>query len=349
MNAQRGKQLGESMKIYYESDIDLALIKGLKIGIIGYGSQGFAHANNLKDSGVNVVVGLKEGSKSAPKAKKAGFEVKTIVEVAKECDLVMILTPDELQGDVYEEIGEHMKKNAVLAFAHGLSVHFGIIKPREDLNVVMIAPKGPGHTVRHEYTIESGVPALVCVHQDVSGNAKEIALSYAAAIGSARTGVIETTFKEECETDLFGEQAVLCGGVVELIKQGFEVLVEDGYAPEMAYFECLHEMKLIVDLIYQDGIKNMCYSISNTAEYGAYKSGPKIVDSKTKKRMKAVLKDIQNGTFVKEWMTDCKVSNVELTAHRKLLAAHQIESVGENLRKMMPLTQKNKLVNKQEN
>ncbi|MGY3368282.1 ketol-acid reductoisomerase [Bradyrhizobium sp. GM2.4] len=298
------------MRVYYDRDADLNLIKGKKVVIVGYGSQGHAHALNLKDSGVkDVAIALRKGSASAKKAEAAGFKVMEVAEAAKWADLVMMLTPDELQGDIYREhLHDNMKKGAALVFAHGLNVHFNLLDPRADLDVLMIAPKGPGHTVRSEYQRGGGVPCLIAIAKDVSGNAHDLGLSYASAVGGGRAGIIETTFKEECETDLFGEQVVLCGGLVELIKGGYETLVEAGYAPEMAYFECLHEVKLIVDLIYEGGIANMNYSISNTAEYGEYVTGPRIVTDETKKEMKRVLNDIQSGKFARDWMLENKVN-----------------------------------------
>jgi ketol-acid reductoisomerase len=339
------------MKVYYDKDADLNIIKSKKIAIIGYGSQAHAHAQNLRDSGVSQVkIALKEGSKSAPKAQNAGFEVLSNVEAAKWADLIMVLAPDEFQAEIYEnELKDNLKEGAILAFAHGLNIHFNLIKARSDLDVVMIAPKGPGHTVRGEYAKKGGVPCLVAIAQDVSGTALSVALSYASAIGGGRSGIIETTFKEECETDLFGEQAVLCGGVTSLIKNGFETLVEAGYAPEMAYFECLHEMKLIVDLLYEGGIANMRYSISNTAEYGDFISGPKVVDAGSKERMKEVLADIQSGKFVEDFMAEVKSGNKKFNQLRDEAKKHQIEEVGEKLRTMMPWIGKGKLVDKKSN
>ena len=339
------------MRVYYDRDADVNLIKGRKVAIIGYGSQGHAHANNLKDSGVSeLVVGLRPGSVGIAKAETAGIRVMGPSEAAAWADVVMVLTPDELQGDLYEQhLRPNLREGAAIAFAHGLAVHFRVIEPRPDLDVFMIAPKGPGHTVRSEYQRGGGVPCLVAVAQDPSGNALEIALSYASAIGGGRAGIIETTFKEECETDLFGEQAVLCGGLVELIRAGFETLVEGGYAPEMAYFECLHEVKLIVDLIYEGGIANMNYSISNTAEYGEYVTGPRIVTAETKAEMKRVLADIQSGTFTRNWLLENKVGQVGFKATRARVNAHQIEQVGETLRAMMPWIGKNRLVDKSRN
>ena len=339
------------MRVYYDRDADVNLVKSRKVAIIGYGSQGHAHANNLKDSGVaELVVGLRPGSASAAKAENAGIRVVGPSEAASWADLVMVLTPDELQGDLYaDHLHGAMRPGAALAFAHGLAVHFRVIEPRPDLDVFMIAPKGPGHTVRSEYQRGGGVPCLVAVAQDPSGNALEIALSYASAVGGGRAGIIETTFKEECETDLFGEQAVLCGGLVELIRAGFETLVEAGYAPEMAYFECLHEVKLIVDLIYEGGIANMNYSISNTAEYGEYVTGPRIVTADTKTEMKRVLADIQTGAFTRNWLLENKVGQVGFKATRARAADHPIEHVGARLRAMMPWIGANRLVDKSRN
>ncbi len=339
------------MRVYYDRDADVNLIKAKKVAIIGYGSQGHAHANNLKDSGVkDVVIGLRAGSTGVAKAEAAGFKVMTPDEAAKWADVVMVLTPDENQGDLYRDmIGPNLRDGAALAFAHGLNVHFNLIEPKASIDVFMIAPKGPGHTVRGEYQRGGGVPCLVAVHQNPSGNALEIALSYASAVGGGRAGIIETTFKEECETDLFGEQAVLCGGLVELIKAGYETLVEGGYAPEMAYFECLHEVKLIVDLIYEGGIANMNYSISNTAEYGEYVTGPRIITAETKAEMKRVLTDIQTGRFTRDWMLENKVNQASFKATRRRLAEHSIEQVGERLRAMMPWIAKSRLVDKTKN
>ena len=332
------------MKAFYDADCNLDLVKSKKVVVVGYGSQGRGHAMNLRDSGCDVVVGIRAG-KSAERAKADGFVVKEVADAVKDADFVMVLVPDELQADLYKkDIEKNLKKNATLAFAHGLSIHFSLITPREDLNVVMIAPKGPGHTVRHEYEIGRGVPCLVAVYQDVSGDARELAMSYACAIGAGRSGILETTFKEECETDLFGEQAVLCGGLVGLIKAGFETLVEAGYAPEMAYFECCHEMKLIVDLIYQGGIADMHYSISNTAEYGSVITSDKLITEETKKNMKQVLKEIQNGEFVSKWMSECKAGQPRLKAERKNLANHGVEKVGGKLRQMMPWISASRLV-----
>ena len=339
------------MRVYYDRDADVNLIKAKKVAVIGYGSQGHAHANNLKDSGVKeIVVALRAGSAGVAKAEAAGLRVLAPAEAAKWADVVMVLTPDEGQGDLYRDhLVANMKPGAAIAFAHGLNIHFNLIEPRSDIDVFMIAPKGPGHTVRSEYQRGGGVPCLVAVAQNPSGNALEIALSYASAIGGGRAGIIETTFKEECETDLFGEQVVLCGGLVELIKGGFETLVEAGYAPEMAYFECLHEVKLIVDLIYEGGIANMNYSISNTAEYGEYVTGPRIITPETKAEMKRVLSDIQLGRFTRDWMLENKVNQTNFKAMRRATAAHPIEQVGAKLRGMMPWISKNALVDKQKN
>jgi ketol-acid reductoisomerase len=339
------------MRVYYDRDADVNLIKSKKIAVVGYGSQGHAHAANLRDSGVkNVKVALKFGSQSIDKAKKAGFDVITPAEAAKWADVIMILAPDEIQAELYKsEIAPNLKKGAAIAFAHGFNIHFQLIEPKTDTDVFMIAPKGPGHTVRSEYGKGGGVPCLIAVHQDASGNAHDIALSYASAIGGGRSGIIETTFREECETDLFGEQSVLCGGLTHLIQAGFETLVEAGYAPEMAYFECLHEVKLIVDLIYEGGIANMRYSISNTAEYGDYKTGPRIITEETKKEMKRVLADIQSGRFARDWMLENTAGKPSFKAARRLSAEHPIEEVGAKLRKMMPWIAKNKLVDKAKN
>ena len=339
------------MKVYYEKDADLNLIKAKKIAIFGYGSQGHAHALNLKDSGANeVVIALREGSGSASKANAEGFNVMELSEAASWADVIMMLVPDELQADVYKDhIEPNLKNGGALAFAHGLNIHFKLIEARNDLDVFMIAPKGPGHTVRSEYKRGGGVPCLVAIDSDKSGDALSIALSYASAIGGGKAGTIETTFKDECETDLFGEQAVLCGGVVELIRNGFETLTEAGYPPEMAYFECLHEVKLIVDLIYEGGIANMNYSISNTAEYGEYVSGPIVVDGNTKAKMKGVLDKIQSGDFTREWIEEYKNGAKNFHAMRAKIDGHQIEEVGQKLRSMMPWIAKNKLVDKEKN
>jgi ketol-acid reductoisomerase len=344
------------MQVYYDRDADQDLIKGKKVAIVGYGSQGHAHAQNLRDSGVkDVAVALRPGSSTAKKAEAAGFTVYSNQEAAAWADVVMILAPDEHQAAIYaDDLAAHMKPGAALAFAHGLNIHFGLIEARADLDVFMCAPKGPGHTVRSEYQRGGGVPCLIAVAQEAEGNsgngyAKALALSYASAMGGGRSGVIETTFREECETDLFGEQAVLCGGITHLIQAGFETLVEAGYAPEMAYFECLHETKLIVDLLYEGGIANMRYSISNTAEYGDIKTGPRIITAETKAEMKRVLADIQAGRFVKDFVLDNRAGQPELKASRKAAAAHPIEKVGRELRAMMPWIAKNKLVDKAKN
>ncbi len=339
------------MKVYYDRDADLSIIQHKKIAIVGYGSQAHAHAQNLRDSGVvEVKIALRENSPSAIKAQNAGFEVLSNAKAAKWADIVMILTPDELQAEIYKkDLRKNMKQGSALAFAHGLNIHFGLIKPREDLDVFMIAPKGPGHTVRSEYVKGGGVPCLVAVAQNKSGNALQIALSYASGVGGGRSGIIETSFKEECETDLFGEQAVLCGGVTALIQAGFETLTEAGYAPQMAYFECLHEMKLIVDLLYEGGIANMRYSISNTAEYGDLTRGPRVITDKTKKEMQKILKEIQSGKFVREFMKENKTGKHNFDALRTKGKAHPIEAVGENLRSMMPWIANNKLVDQNKN
>jgi ketol-acid reductoisomerase len=339
------------MRVYYDRDADLNLIKGKKVVIVGYGSQGHAHALNLRDSGVKeVCIALRPGSASAKKAEAAGLKVMGVGEASKWADLIMMLTPDELQADIYREhIAPNIRDGAALAFAHGLNVHFNLIEPKKTIDVIMIAPKGPGHTVRGEYTKGGGVPCLIAIHQDASGNAHDLGLSYASAIGGGRSGIIETTFREECETDLFGEQVVLCGGLVELIRGGFETLVEAGYAPEMAYFECLHEVKLIVDLIYEGGIANMNYSISNTAEFGEYVSGPRIITSDTKAEMKKVLKDIQTGAFTSEWMREYRAGLAKFKATRRMNDEHPIEEVGQRLRAMMPWIGANKLVDKAKN
>ena len=339
------------MRVYYDRDADVGLIKKKKVVIVGYGSQGHAHAANLKDSGVaEVAVALRSDSSSRAKASDAGFKVMDVVEASQWGDVIMMLTPDELQADIYaEDIAENIRPGAAIAFAHGLNVHFNLIEPRTDIDVFMVAPKGPGHTVRSEYVRGGGVPCLIAVHQDSSGNAHEIGLSYASAVGGGRSGIIETTFQEECETDLFGEQAVLCGGLCELIKAGFETLVEAGYAPEMAYFECLHEVKLIVDLIYEGGIANMNYSISNTAEYGEYVTGPRIITDETKAEMKRVLEDIQAGRFTRDWMVENKARQTSFKATRRRNAEHPIEQVGAELRAMMPWIGANRLVDKAKN
>jgi len=339
------------MRVYYDRDADLNLIKGKKVAIIGYGSQGHAHALNLRDSGIkDVVVALRKTSAGVKKAEAEKLKVMEVKAAAKWADVMMMLTPDELQGDIYRnELHDNMKDGAALFFAHGLNIHFNLIEPRKDLDILMVAPKGPGHTVRSEYQKGGGVPCLMAIHQNASGNGHDLCLSYASAIGGGRAGIIETNFREECETDLFGEQVVLCGGLVELIRAGYETLVGAGYAPEMAYFECLHEVKLIVDLIYEGGIANMNYSISNTAEYGEYVTGPRIVTEATKAEMKKVLADIQSGRFARDWMLENKVNQTSFKAMRAASAGHPIEEVGTKLRAMMPWIGKNKLVDKAKN
>ncbi len=339
------------MKMFYEKDANVNLIKEKKVAIFGYGSQGHAHALNLRDSGVKeVVVALREGSSSIKKAESKGLKVMSLSDAAAWADVVMMLTPDELQSTIYKNhIEQRMRQGTSLAFAHGLNIHFNLINSRKDLDVFMVAPKGPGHLVRSEYQRGGGVPCLMAIHKDSSGKARDLAMSYANAIGGGKSGIIETTFKDECETDLFGEQTVLCGGLVELIKNGFETLVEAGYPPEMAYFECLHEVKLIVDLIYEGGIANMNYSISNTAEYGEYTAGKRIIDAKTKERMKEVLKDIQSGKFTKQWIDECKNGQKNFLKMRSDLANHPIEKVGKKLRDLMPWIGKGKLVDKSKN
>lgn len=338
------------MKVFYDKDADLSLIKGRKVTIVGYGSQGHAHAQNLNDSGVKVTVGLRRSGASWEKAKKAGLVVKEIADAVKGADFVMLLMPDEQIATVYKsEVEPNIKKGAALAFAHGFNIHYGQVLPRSDLDVVMIAPKAPGHTVRSTYAQGGGVPMLIAVHQNASRKARDIALSYAAAIGGGKAGIIETNFREETETDLFGEQVVLCGGTVELIKGGFDTLVEAGYAPEMAYFECLHELKLIVDLIYEGGLANMHYSISNNAEYGDITRGPRIVTEQTKKEMKRILGEIQSGQYAKEFILENRAGAPTLLAQRRNLSQHQIEVVGEKLRAMMPWIKKNKLVDQSRN
>jgi len=338
------------MKVYYDKDADLSLVKGKKVTIVGYGSQGHAHALNLNDSGVKVTVGLRKGGASWDKAKKAGLGVKEVGEAVKGADFVMMLMPDEHIAAVYAgEVEPAIRKGATLGFAHGFNIHYGQVKPREDLDVVMIAPKAPGHTVRSTYAQGGGTPMLIAVHRDQSKKARDLALSYAAAIGGARAGVIETTFKEETETDLFGEQTVLCGGCVELVKAGYEVLTEAGYAPEMAYFECLHELKLIVDLMYEGGIGTMNYSISNNAEYGEYVSGPKVITPETKTAMRAILARIQSGDYAKEFILENRAGAPTLLSRRRMTAEHPIEIVGEKLRAMMPWIKKNKLVDTSRN
>ncbi len=339
------------MRVYYDRDADVGLIKGKKVAIIGYGSQGHAHANNLKESGVtDVRVGLREGSASARKAEEAGLPVMTPAEAAAWADVVMVLTPDELQAELYREhLAPNMREGTALAFAHGLNIHFSLIEPRSDLDVFMIAPKGPGHLVRSEYVKGAGVPCLLAVAQDASGNASEIGLSYGAAVGGGRAGIIETTFQEECETDLFGEQVVLCGGLCALITAGYDTLVEAGYAPEMAYFECLHEVKLIVDLIYEGGLANMRYSISNTAEYGDYTRGPRIITEDTKAEMRRILDDIRSGRFTRDWVAECQAGQPSFKATRRNWSEHNIEEVGGKLRAMMPWLSESKLVDKTKN
>src|ERR1700735_4542740 len=338
------------MRVYYDRDADLNFIKNKKVAVIGFGSQGHAHAQNMRDSGVkNVVIAVRPAA-SAKKAEAAGFKVMSVADAAKWADVMMMATPDELQADIYkDDLEDNMKQGAALLFAHGFNVHFKLIEPRPTIDVLMIAPKGPGHTVRGEYLKGGGMPCLIAVHQDASGGAPHLGLAYASAIGGGRSGIIETNFREECETDLFGEQAVLCGGLVELIKGGYETLGEAGYAPEMAYFECLHEVKLIVDLIYEGGTANMNYSISNTAEYGEYVSGPRIINSETRAEMKRVLADIQSGRFARDWMLENRVNQTSFKAPRRRLADHPIEQVGEKLRAMMPWIGKNALVDKTRN
>jgi ketol-acid reductoisomerase len=338
------------MKLYYDKDADLSLIQGMKVAIVGYGSQGHAHANNLKDSGVDVTVALRAGSTSAIKAENSGLKVKSVATAVAEADLVMVLTPDEFQFQLYrDELAPNLKKGATLAFAHGFSIHYNQVVPRPDLDVIMIAPKAPGHTVRSEFVRGGGIPDLIAIYQDASGKAKNVALSYASAIGGGRTGIIETSFKDETETDLFGEQAVLCGGAVELVKAGFETLVEAGYEPEMAYFECLHELKLIVDLMFEGGIANMNYSISNNAEYGEYVTGPKVINAESRQAMRECLANIQNGEYAKRFILEGQTNYPEMTARRRLNAAHPIEVVGGELRSMMPWIGRNKIVDKAKN
>ena len=339
------------MRVYYDRDADLNLIKSKKIVIVGYGSQGHAHAMNLRDSGIaNVAIALREDSPTREKAKNASFDVMTPTEAADWADIIMMLTPDELQSDIYNnEIEPNIKEGTALAFAHGLNIHFDLIQPAEGIDVIMIAPKGPGHTVRAEYERGAGVPCLVAVDKNPSGNALDIAIAYASGVGGGRAGIIETTFKEECETDLFGEQSVLCGGLTHLITAGYETLVEAGYAPEMAYFECLHEVKLIVDLLYEGGMANMRYSISNTAEYGDYSRGPRLITEETKKEMKKILAEIQSGQFTKEWMDEHKSGQTKFKLMRKQQAEHPIEAVGEKLRTLMPWIAESKMVDKSKN
>lgn len=338
------------MKVYYDKDADISIIRNKKVAILGYGSQGHAHANNLKESGVSVVVGLRAGSSTAAKVQRAGVDVKSIEEAIRGADVVMVLAPDEHQASLYREsIAPNIKQGATLAFAHGFNIHFGAIEPRADLDVIMIAPKGPGHLVRSTYTQGGGVPCLIAVYQDASGRARDTSLSYASAVGGGRAGIIETNFREETETDLFGEQAVLCGGATALVQAGFETLVEAGYAPEMAYFECLHELKLIVDLMYEGGIANMRYSISNTAEYGDFTRGPRIITDETKLEMKRILNEIQTGQFAREFILENQAGAPTLKARRRIAKEHQIEQVGERLRDMMPWIKANKIVDKTKN
>jgi ketol-acid reductoisomerase len=338
------------MHVYYDKDCDLSIIKSKKVAIIGYGSQGHAHACNLQDSGVDVVVGLRPGSATVKKAQAHGLKVTDVASAVASADVVMILTPDEFQSRLYkDEIEPNIKQGAALAFAHGFAIHYNQVVPRADLDVIMIAPKAPGHTVRSEFVKGAGIPDLIAVYQDASGKAKALALSYASGVGGGRTGIIETTFKDETETDLFGEQAVLCGGAVELVKMGFETLVEAGYEPEMAYFECLHELKLIVDLMYEGGIANMNYSISNNAEYGEYVTGPKVINEESRKAMRQALKDIQNGEYAKQFVMEGASNYASMTAYRRNNAAHPIEIVGGKLRAMMPWIQANKIVDRSKN
>lgn len=338
------------MQVYYDKDCDLSIIRGMKVTIIGYGSQGHAHALNLKDSGVDVTIGLRAGSASEAKARNAGLKTAGIAEAVKGADLVMILAPDESQAALYRDLVEpNLKADATLAFAHGFNVHYGQIAPRADMDVILVAPKAPGHTVRSEFVKGGGIPDLIAIYQDATGKAKAKALSYASAVGGGRTGIIETTFKDETETDLFGEQAVLCGGAVELVKMGFETLVEAGYPAEMAYFECLHELKLIVDLMYEGGIANMNYSISNNAEYGEYVTGPEVINEESRKAMRNALKRIQNGEYAKMFLSEGQLNYPSMTARRRLNAEHPIEVVGDKLRSMMPWIHANKIVDKSKN
>jgi len=339
------------MRVYYDRDADLNLIKSKKVAIVGYGSQGHAHALNLRDSGVkDIVVALRADSGSIKKAEGEGFKVMTVAEAAKWAEVVMMLTPDELQGGIYEDdLKDNMSEGSALLFAHGLNIHFNLIDPRADMDICMVAPKGPGHTVRSEYARGAGVPCLLAIDQDASGNAHDLTLSYAAGVGGGRAGIIETSFREECETDLFGEQAVLCGGLVELMRNGYETLVDAGYAPEMAYFECVHEVKLIVDLIYEGGIANMNYSVSNTAEYGEYVSGPRVVNQSSRKAMKKVLEDIQMGRFTRDWMLENKVNQTSFKAMRAKCDDHPMEVTGAKLRAMMPWIAEGALVDKDKN
>ncbi len=338
------------MQVYYDKDCDLSIIQSKKVAIIGYGSQGHAHACNLKDSGVDVTVGLRPGSSSIAKAEAHGLSVTDVPSAVKAADVVMILTPDEFQSQLYkQEIEPNLKEGATLAFAHGFAIHYNQVVPRKDLDVIMVAPKAPGHTVRSEFVKGGGIPDLVAIFQNASGKAKDVALSYASGVGGGRTGIIETTFKDETETDLFGEQAVLCGGAVELVKMGFETLTEAGYAPEMAYFECLHELKLIVDLMYEGGIANMNYSISNNAEYGEYVTGPKVINEESRKAMRQALKDIQDGEYAKKFIMEGQTNYPSMTAWRRNNAAHPIEQVGAKLREMMPWIESNKIIDKSKN
>ena len=339
------------MKVYYDKDADLSLIQNMNVVVVGFGSQGHAHAHNLRDSGVSqIAIGLRPNSGSAVKARNAGFEVKPVAEAVQDADLIMMLTPDETQRDIYaDEIAPNVKENSTLAFAHGFNIHFELIQPAANMDVIMIAPKGPGHTVRSTYTEGGGVPSLIAVAQNASGRAKEVALSYAMANGGGRAGIIETTFKEETETDLFGEQAVLCGGAAALVQAGYETLTEAGYAPEMAYFECLHELKLIVDFFYEGGITNMWYTVSNTAEYGGLTRGPRIINEETKAEMKRILNEIQTGKFAREFVTESQAGAASIKAMRRLSQNHPIESVGERLRAMMPWIETNKLVDRSKN
>ena len=338
------------MKVYYDKDADLSIIKSKKVAIIGYGSQGHAHALNLKDSGVDVTVGLREGSASWKKAENEGLKVAETADAIKAADVVMILTPDEFQSGLYKDVIEpNLKKGGTLAFAHGFAIHYNQVVPRADMDVIMIAPKAPGHTVRSEFVRGSGIPDLIAIYQDASGKAKELALSYAMGVGGGRTGIIETTFKDETETDLFGEQAVLCGGAVELVKMGFETLTEAGYAPEMAYFECLHELKLIVDLMFEGGIADMNYSISNNAEYGEYVTGPEVINEQSREAMRNALKRIQSGEYAKMFITEGATNYPSMTARRRNNAAHPIETTGAKLRAMMPSIAANKIIDKEKN
>lgn len=351
-NLQSGSGKGGSdMQVYYDKDADLSIVQKMNVLVVGYGSQGHAHANNLRDSGVaNVTIGLRSDSGSARKATNAGFQVADVADAAKDADLIMILTPDEHQPQIYrDQIAPNVKQGATLAFAHGFNIHFELIEPRADLDVIMIAPKGPGHTVRSTYVEGGGVPSLIAIFQDASGQAKNTALSYASANGGGRAGIIETTFQEETETDLFGEQAVLCGGAAALVQAGFETLVEAGYAPEMAYFECLHELKLIVDFFYEGGITNMWYTVSNTAEYGGLTRGPRLVNEETKQEMRRILEEIQTGRFAQEFVAENQAGAPRIKAMGRISQAHEIEQVGERLRAMMPWIQENRLVDKDKN